>query len=109
MNYELLQRLDGYREPMSWLLDAGQHEKAVTLGREMLAAAAAAAGEDSPEYGLALRSFASLYRISGDIPRACELYEQSLPRLERMGDDFDVYLIETLTTLAGLYSALRDV
>lgn len=77
--------------------------------RQMLAHAAAVAGEDSPEYGLALRSQASASRNRGELSRAVAEYAHALSLIESGGDSLFRQLIETCITLSGLYAQLRNI
>src|SRR5262245_38902995 len=106
MNTQLLSELQQRIRRIERVEDGYEAGDAQAIVQELIDHAAAVAGAESPEYGLALRVRASLYRNHGDAERAVEEYNRALPLVLKAGDEGLVQAAQTLTSLCGLYQQL---
>jgi len=106
MNTQLLSELEERIRRIERVEGGYEAGDAQAIVQELLDHAAAVAGAESPEYGLALRIRASLYRNHGDAQRAVEEYTRALPLVLKAGDEGLVQAAQTLTSLGGLYQHL---
>lgn len=106
MNVLLLAELERAIMHIEHVTNGQESGDVETLFQELLDHAAAAAGRDSPEYGLALRSHASYYRNRGERARAVEEYTRALALLEYAGEELLIQVVQTLASLAQLHRQL---
>ena len=106
MNTNLLAELEQRVHQIERVESGHEPGDAQAIIQEVLDLAAAVAGANSPECGLALRIRASWYRRHGETQRAVDTYLHALPLVLKAGDEGLVQAAQTLISLCGLYQQL---